>query len=169
MSIAELGSLGEFVGAIAVLITLTYLAVQVRQAKKTLVRQNERNLTSEMVSVTLRFVDSPELPRIYLIGVANWQDLTPEERVVLHAWLWSLFSPMEHATIDRATGLFENEIINVYAEGMLNILRTPGALQWYETNKSLFTQQLQDYIAEMLPKGHRTTFDVFGLEGPRVD
>ena len=33
MSIVELGSIGEFVSAIAVLVTLIHLAVQVRQAK----------------------------------------------------------------------------------------------------------------------------------------
>lgn len=31
MSIIELGALGEFVGAIAVVITLAYLAIQIRQ------------------------------------------------------------------------------------------------------------------------------------------
>ncbi len=34
MSIVELGALGEFVGAIAVVVTLGYLAVQVRLASK---------------------------------------------------------------------------------------------------------------------------------------
>ena len=34
MTISELGSLGEFVSALAVLITLIYLSVQVRQAKR---------------------------------------------------------------------------------------------------------------------------------------
>jgi len=33
MTITELGALGEFVGAIAVVVTLAYLAVQVRQSK----------------------------------------------------------------------------------------------------------------------------------------
>ena len=31
MTIAELGSIGEFVGSIAVLVTLIYLATQIRQ------------------------------------------------------------------------------------------------------------------------------------------
>ena len=33
MTITELGAVGEFVGSIAVLITLIYLAIQVRQTK----------------------------------------------------------------------------------------------------------------------------------------
>ena len=34
MTISELGSIGEFVGAIAVVVTLAYLAVQVRHSKE---------------------------------------------------------------------------------------------------------------------------------------
>ena len=37
MNIVEIGAIGEFVGAIAVLITLVYLALQTRQSVKRLI------------------------------------------------------------------------------------------------------------------------------------
>jgi hypothetical protein len=163
-----LGNYGEFFSAIAVFLTLGYLAVQVREARKSLVRQNERNLTSDSVSVCLKMVEQPQLAKIYLTGVADLDDLVPEERLLLHMWLWSLFSSLEHATIDQSTGRFESEILNVYGEAMVNILRAPGAKEWYDNCSSLFTEGLQDYIAMMLPLGNRTTFDILGVDGPRV-
>ena len=42
MTLEQLGSLGEFISAVAVLATLVYLAVQVRQAKKMLVIETRR-------------------------------------------------------------------------------------------------------------------------------
>jgi hypothetical protein len=105
----------------------------------------------------------PELQKVYTTGVANWQDLNPQEALALHMWLWSLFSSMEHATIDKATGQFESEILNVYGEGMVNILREPGARAWYENVRYLLTSEFQDYIDMMLPKGNRTTFDIFTI------
>jgi hypothetical protein len=169
MPLIELGALGEFVSGIAVLITLIYLAVQIREARKTLTRQNERELTSEMIDVSMSVAESPALARTFLAGATDWQALDPEERLNFHMLLWSLLSPLEHATIDRASGRFQSEILNVYGEGAVNILRAAGAKDWYETNKSLFTPQLQAYIAEMLPKGERTTFDVIKAEGPRAE
>ena len=41
MSIMELGALGEFLGAIAVVATLAYLAIQVRQSKE-LLKRNQK-------------------------------------------------------------------------------------------------------------------------------
>jgi len=45
----------------------------------------------------------------------------------------------------------------------VNILRAPGASDWYENNRSMLTLGLQDYIDVMLPKGERTTFDEFNI------
>jgi heme exporter protein D len=158
-----MGNYGEFVSAIAVFATLAYLAVQVRETRRTIIRQNERSLTADMVGVSLKMVDSAHLRKSYIKGVAKWQELEDEDAIALHMWLWSVFSSLEHATIDQATGRFESEILNVYGEAAVNILRAPGASDWYENNRSLFTTGLQDYIDVMLPKGERTTFDVFNI------
>jgi len=44
MSITELGALGEFVGSLAVLATLVYLAIQVRQSKAMLMENRKISL-----------------------------------------------------------------------------------------------------------------------------
>ena len=56
MSISELGSLGEFISSIAVLVTLIYLALQIRQntkATRASVRQGVTNQSSEYISMGL--------------------------------------------------------------------------------------------------------------------
>lgn len=158
-----LGNLGEFLAAIAVFVTLGYLAIQVRETRRTLIRQNERNLTADCVGVAMKMAEFPDLRRYFTTGVARWQDLEQEEALALHMWLWCFYSCFEHATIDKETGRFESEILNVYAEGAVNVLREPGARTWWENNRSLFSQGLQDYVEMMIPKGTRTTFDVFNI------
>ena len=58
MSIMELGALGEFVGAIAVVATLVYLAVQIRQTnkiQKTLTRQNYTDSAQRRIELVLKY------------------------------------------------------------------------------------------------------------------
>ena len=57
-----LGNLGEFFGAIAVFATLGYLAVQIRETRKALIRDNERSLTSDLQVVSPRVL---RVGRIY--------------------------------------------------------------------------------------------------------
>jgi hypothetical protein len=164
MSMAQLlGNFGEFFGAIAVFVTLGYLALQIRETRKTLIRANERNLTSDFQAVSMKMAEHSDLRRSFRTGIARWQDLEEEDAMGLHMWLWSYFSCLEHATVDKQTGRFESELLNIYGEGAVNVLRAPGGKTWWDTNRSLFSQELQSYVELMLPKGTRTTFDVFNI------
>ena len=158
-----LGNFGEFFGAAAVFATLGYLAVQVRETRKALIRQNERNLTSDFQTVCIKMAELPDLRKSFITGVARWQDLNQDDAMALHMWLWSYFSCLEHATVDKETGRFESDLLNVYGEGAVNVLRAPGAQTWWENNHALFSEGLQNYVELMLPKGTRTTFDVFNI------
>jgi hypothetical protein len=55
MSISELGSLGEFIGSIAVLVTLVYLAFQLRQNTLSM-RSQSRYFVLEALNSDLRQV-----------------------------------------------------------------------------------------------------------------
>jgi hypothetical protein len=59
MSVAQLlGNLGEFVGAIAVVVTLAYLTVQIRQTnkiQKTLTRQNYTDAAQRRIELMLKY------------------------------------------------------------------------------------------------------------------
>ena len=164
MSTAQLlGNFGEFFGSIAVFATLGYLAMQIRETRKTLIRTNERNLTSDFQAVSMKMAELPDLRRSFTVGIARWQDLEAEDAMALHMWLWCFFSCLEHAAVDQQTGRFESELLDVHGEGAVNVLRAPGGRSWWENNRSLFSQRLQDYVDEMLPQGTRTTFDVFNI------
>ena len=48
MTIVELGAIGEFIGAIAVVVTLIYLAIQVRQNTNALKLNTTQSVTEEL-------------------------------------------------------------------------------------------------------------------------
>ena len=127
MSAAQvLGNLGEFFGAIAVFVTLAYLAMQIRETRNALIRANERNLTSDFQAVSMKMAEHPDLRRSFTTGIARWQDLEEEDAMALHMWLWCFFSCLEHAKVDEQTGRFESELLDVHGEGAVNVLRAPG-------------------------------------------
>jgi len=111
----------------------------------------------------MKMAEQPDLRRAFTTGIEKWQDLEQEDAIALHMWLWCYFSCLEHATIDKQTGRFESDLLNIYGEGAVNVLRAPGGRTWWDNNRSLFSQGLQDYVAVMLPKGTRTTFKVFNI------
>ncbi len=101
MTIMELGALGEFIGAIAVVATLAYLAIQIRQNTHTM--QEGRRLalaqTYQMRADALQQMlvqaseseyISPIIAKLtqagYPVSVASLEVLTPEERGRFRQW-----------------------------------------------------------------------------------
>lgn len=162
MSIQDLGSIGELLGAIATIATLIYLALQIKQTRQTFVRQSEREITSQIIGSMHEFTQNPDLARIHFLAMEDYEgNLTREERLVWHAWIWSWLSSFEQAAIDLDTGRFnESELIEIYTEGFATVLRSPGGQSWWNQNKWLFRKATQEYLDEAIPREERTTLDV---------
>ena len=77
MTIQELGSIGEFISSIVVLITLIYLAVQVRQTRNATIASTMQTNRMQFQSIMLANRDSQIAPII--IKADNHEPLTDEE------------------------------------------------------------------------------------------
>jgi len=101
MTIMELGALGEFVGAIAVVVTLIYLAVQIRQntnameeSKRLALAQTYQMRADALQEMLVEAADSeyigPILTKLTRAGypekVASLDELTVEERGRFRQW-----------------------------------------------------------------------------------
>ncbi len=80
MDLTQLANLGEFIGGVAVLVTLIYLAIQVRQSN-----QNDRlsalKETIALYSSHGAIVASDEHVGAFVKGLRDYGSLGPEERV----------------------------------------------------------------------------------------
>ena len=101
MSWQDLGGIGEFVSAIAVVISLVYLAFQIRQNTSQIDQNTKAVQTSALDSGIGRAMDirrdifvNEEISGIFLTGSADPESLTEHElmryRLLVHNVLWSL-------------------------------------------------------------------------------
>jgi uncharacterized protein YoxC len=79
MTVEQLGNIGEFVAAIATVITLIYLAFQLRQNTRALKATAFQNVTSEMGKNVEHIMDNGELAKILGKGATEPEMLTPAE------------------------------------------------------------------------------------------
>ena len=83
MDIAQLlGNLGEFIGAIVIVATLIYLAMQVRQNTNALHAQSRQSLLSAGQAELFAMMENPDIP----LNMAKTTSLTPEEQVKMSWW-----------------------------------------------------------------------------------
>jgi hypothetical protein len=81
VSLSDLGSLGEFVSAVAVVmvISLLYLAVQIRQNTRSLRAGAHQSITSHIAELNRTIVENAEVARLLEVGLRSSQGATPGE------------------------------------------------------------------------------------------
>jgi len=143
MNLSTLAQLGEFFGGVAVLVTLIYLVVQIKQNTNELKRASARQ-TSMQNSLALRaHVDHAEL---VATGCDELNNLSIGERYRFDV-LWAMwFQGVEQTFEDERTGLQSTEVMRPYKSVIRGIFATSNGLQWWNERKNWFNASFQKEI-----------------------
>jgi len=158
MSLQDYGAIGEIIGGIAVLATLIYLAVQLKQANMTSHRQTYVQSAMAISDFWLNLAREPELYHSFRSLLRSPEELNQErsERgmLVLDSYLALMESFYLH-NIEYGETLSQ-ERWNRTLDQMLN---TPGGIHYWSRRKSFFHQKFSDYIQSLIDQGGESSFE----------
>ncbi len=106
MSVIELGAVGEFLGAIAVVATLVYLTTQIRQSTRSMASQAHAQVAAEMQH-NLRAMSQDDALAIAFMKATRSEDLEPLERTKLMFWFFAFGRGWESHIIQAKLGALE--------------------------------------------------------------
>lgn len=116
------GASAELVGAAAVVATLLYLSVQLRQNTKAVEAEIGRANLEQGTTWLYEVIRDPEVARLYLAGLADELE-SPEDKLRFHLLLQALFNQWAFMyTTDG--GLVEPDVAHV--------LSTPGGRKYWQ-------------------------------------
>ena len=146
MGLSELAQIGEFIGGVAVLITLVYLAIQVRQNTAAMMRTSARQTSLQTSNAVRAQVDYADL---ISTGFDDLENLTVAERYRFDmVWgMWWL--GVEQTFEDERIGLQTSEHTEPYKAIIRGILSTPTGKKWWEERKIWFTASFQVQVEEL--------------------
>ena len=151
MNIMELGALGEFVGAIAVVTTLVYLAVQIRQNTRTMKTSALRSV-QDLILLT----EKNERYIAYLMKSQRNEELALEERAHMVERLLTIMRTFERIWYEHRLGA----VSKAQFEQNLDLLRWALSAQ--------VARQMWAHLAEAFDPEFRTVVDseVLGEQAP---
>ena len=124
------GAIGEIIGALAVFLTLIYLALQIRQNTKAVQASAVDASISKVTSVRQSMYESAEVAEIYIAGLANPDDLDELSRtrfrLVMHNVLMSIsniYSQTNFAGL--SSSMWESQLVL-----LRRVVTSPGG-QWF--------------------------------------
>jgi hypothetical protein len=143
------GAIGEIVGAGAVVLTLIYLTVQLRQNTKAVQHSSERGAFEDGQAWLYRMVENPEIASLYRLGLMN-DELSPDNAMRFRFLMQLLFNHWHHVRRHDVSGL-------VSVSDISGVLSTPGGSRYWKRARQQelsemdpeFVQFLDDILANV--------------------
>jgi hypothetical protein len=144
-----LGSLGDFVGAIVVAVTLIYLSVQVRQNTRALHAQTRQTALSSDETLLLTVVEHPDI--ILIQRQADVSALSPDENVKLGYWLVAVMRSRFFAWLQHRDGIIDEVQWNQETQVTTLILGgSHNRLWWQRVGRVAFPGEFVAFVDALL-------------------
>ena len=138
MEIMELGAIGELVGGFAVVGSLIYVGLQVRQSNRQDAQRNdiernesERNFSRDTSSLLMAMTDA-DLAGLFRRGLNDLSDLSLDEQLRLDMWLSGL---LNHCVAIWRRGLMREAYLRTWVNWLVSLIKTPGGTDWWLSTK----------------------------------
>ncbi len=134
MTLQDLGSLGELVGGIAVVVSVVYLAIQIRHNTRGLDQNSdlmrmsfENEIRREAIEFRSTIVADVDLAEIWRRGLAGDAALDPAEMARFHLLMVSIAAMLRAQFDAQGRGLFATD----RGEFLRGVVATRGFREWW--------------------------------------
>jgi len=155
----DLGSIGELVSAIAVVISLVYLAFQIRQNTKQIDENTKAaqavafdSSISHAFAARQMIIENADVASIYMRGSNDPDSLSEEDRIryrlIVHNILWALWNMQSQSQV----GELSSETWGAQLATLERMASTPGFQWFWENYDQEFGASFQKVVADLQAK-----------------
>ncbi len=151
MFIQDWGAIGEVVGAIGVILTLIYLATQIRQNTRQMRSEGHRGIT-ESYNVTLgQLLADDSLFKTLIRGCQDWESITTFQQSQCHIFFHQHLMHLRMAFQLHDKGAIDDDVYRSIEDGHIRFMANPGTRIWWKmVGESLVEGRLARLINEKL-------------------
>ncbi len=153
MTLNELGGLGEFVGAIAVVISLIYLAFQIRHNTRAVQSATHQAALDGILRTSASLSDSEGMARISRKANEDYEDLTDDERIRFEAYADRTIANYETAFYNYQRSMIDSALWHSWSHNILSDLSEPGLRRYWEEKKHTFMDEFVEFVDRHVDRG----------------
>lgn len=138
MDLQGIGAIGELIGGVGVILSLIYVAYQIRQSSQQ-IEINSRHMQAAMYHQTgdafsrwwALLAQNEHLAAIWARGLAG-EELSRSERLRFYFLANMIFIAWENSWYQWKLGSVERDTLAITREGMRRVLESPAGARWWE-------------------------------------
>lgn len=146
-SLQALGNLGEFVGALGVVISLVYLAQQMQQNTTSVRAASFNSMVQNSIGLLEHAFRDSEFADFLHRAEMDPGSLTPSEKVRWDAYMTAVYRHFGNLVYQYRVGALDRQMWESYERTLEDHLRrTPAWGQWFDANKHVFSSSLVEQV-----------------------
>ncbi len=151
MNLAQVSlSVGEISGiiqAVGVVISLIYVALQVRDNTKAIKGATYQSIISAYAEIEARISQDPETARIYRQGCKKFESLTEDEALRFTELVCSIFNLYENVHYQHKNKLLDESLWLGWSEDMkIRLKENPGLANFWKKKRKLYNEDFRKYV-----------------------
>ncbi len=164
MDLQSFASIAEIVGGIAVLISLVFVIVSIRQNTTSQKALAVDSLTAAITAINVPAIESPKVGLAVAKALSDWKAASSEERAVAHFYLFSLFKLWENAWYLRQVNVLDEGQWAGWEALLCKYYHAKGIREvWWPSRCSAFSQEFRQFLeGSDPPQDISELADIFG-------
>lgn len=155
MNLENLANIGEFIGAIGVIFSVIYLALQVRKQTEEARLAATRELADQYQACLATVVEDPEFVQTWLDGIKDYDSLPDRERMRLSLQFQRLFRNLEQQFLHRRRVSIDSTYFSSIDHSFTEGLTFPGLLRWWDLSQDMFDVEFREHVSMMIKSANR--------------
>jgi hypothetical protein len=148
-----IGAVAELLGALGVIASLIYLAVQIRQNTESVRMASHHGVAEQFQRSNLAALEDPQLAELLIRGLPDASSLSDVDRLRVDLYLLSLFRTYEELYQLHQKGLVDHELWDSREQSMMRWMSYPGVRSWWRDSQvHMFIASFRAYIDGRLPE-----------------
>ena len=162
MTLQDWGALGEVIGGGAIIISLIYVGLQVRQGTKATLAATNQAFSRQYSDLILQLAQ-PDVADVFWRGLKGLDHLEEGEQAAFMAIMASIVRTYETFYFERQEGRFESRMYEGYQLQLLDTFGNTGVQEYWALRKHQFSSEfvsyidgrLESYTVKQMYAGHR--------------
>lgn len=152
-----MASIAEVIGAVAIVISLIYVGVQVTDSTRAVRSASANETAAAMSSWYLELGTNPQASQIFRAGISNPESLSPDELFQFVMQLQGLNLQFQAAYYLAQEGTLDVELQESLTNTILGVKDQPGFRLYWGQRKDLFKRDFSEYVDNLLATGATNT------------
>jgi hypothetical protein len=153
VDLTALANLGEFISGVAVVVSLIYLALQVRQNTDSLRTENHARALDRLATQQSRMSTDRDLADVFGRGTLDPRSLTREERIQFSWAFYEMFGSFEFMFQQAERGALPEAVWKRWAATVSWWTSLPGVQVWWRAKPAPFSASFSAFVEECIRAG----------------